>query len=548
MCIPRSRTLGPAAALAALALGGAAVPARAADPAPTLTAPAAVAVDPAATSVDHGSGFTTVDLKLTLPGTTHPTRAVFRVDLTPLAGVASVRTPDGCTLAMQVLTCGQHWLVDGTSTQQLALYAPAGGGTAGATAVLHVTAAAGSGTTASDTKVTLGGSRLAFTAVPTGTGLRPGDSWTPDLTLTNKGQLPASRLYFTFTGGMDLTFAPRFSNCEYGTDGDGGQVVICTVGSTVAPGESVHLDPIALHVDTTAYTAYEDVAVDTTAPDRTGPLSRYHFTPGPAGSPRLTVGKPETPTAPGGALDLHRGNGTGLTAQVANSADFAAFGAWAPDTAKRQGKLSVGMTSSGPAAIRWRGGGEPAHVRVELPKTARVVAAPDACRLADPAPSASLDRYDCATGSVIPSGYFVLFDFTVEADPAAGGSAVVTLPSIGQDGRDGGKPWDPDKANDTATVALDGRTSGATPTGAASPPGTAAAHSPTATAPSSAAPTTRATTPSGTVPGSDLASTGATGIAPMLAGGLGAVAVGSGVILFLTQRRRRGAHRGARHR
>lgn len=550
----RSRSLGLATALAALALGGAAVPAaHAADSTLKIEAPGAIAVDPDSTGEDHDSRATLVQLNLTLTNHSGPATGRITVDLAPLQGIASAAAPYGCSLAGQVLTCDAMSMYDGKLGLQFHLYAPTGARPAGSTAVLHTTAVFAGATATADTGVTLGGSNVVVEEVPTNRDLKPGDTWTPVLKVTNRGQLPASQLYLTFTGGMELTFLPQFSNCRYATDGD---VVICTVHAGVDPGETVQLSPIGFKVDADAYDPYEDVHVSPAEPDLTGWLGHYHFAPGPASAPKLTaVGKPEG-GAPNGVIDFERLNSTSLNAVVPNTADFVASGSWTPEAGKQQGKLTAGMVNNGPASIDWRSGSYPARVRVALPAQAKVLQKPDNCYPTSTDPT--VNSFDCGTTPHIRNGYRASFDFTVQADPAAKLSATVSLPSLGEDNQESGKPWDPDKADDVVTVALGGEAStgtpspqpsrsataepgGSTPSAPATPaPGTAsAAPSPSA----SGAPGTGGSTGGGSYTGGGLASTGGgQGAGTTVGLGLGAIALGGGVLV--AARRRKAGARG----
>ncbi|GGQ63396.1 hypothetical protein [Kitasatospora griseola] len=553
MHISRSRSLGLASALAVLALGSAAaIPAHAADATLKIEAPGSVAVDPSSTAPDHGSGSTAVQLHLTLSD--HPAPAMGRVtvDLAPLQGIASVMPQSGCTIAGQVLTCDMQTMYDGKLDLRYYLYGPAAAREAGSSAVLHTTAVFDGRTATADTKVTLGGSNLTVKEVDTNRGLKPGDTWTPDLTVTNKGQLPASQLHFTFTGGMDLSFVPRFSNCEYGTSADGA-VVICTVHSEVAAGETVHLDPIGFKVDSTAYYAYEDVRVTATAPAKDGWLGGYTFTPGPTGGPRLTVGKPETQGAPNGVIDFDRNNAAALEAVVPNTADFSVEGGWAPDQGSGLGELTVGMADNGPASIFWRSGSYPAIIRVTVPKAVKILnGSQPACRLNQQNQDPAVTVWDCTTNPYIRSGQHYWSFFTLDLDHNAGLSAKVTLPSIGEDGQDSGMPWDPNKSNNEVVIPL-GTTMNTTrptvPGGSASPgtptPSSSASGSPAATpstSPSTGATASPSTSASTSAVGGSLASTGADGLDTTATAGGAAILLGGGVLALANRRRKRGAH------
>ncbi|MFD8600328.1 LPXTG cell wall anchor domain-containing protein [Kitasatospora sp. NPDC059646] len=552
MRFSRSRSLGLASALAVLTLGSAAaIPAHAADAVLKIEAPDAVAVDPSSTAPDHGSGSTAVRLGLTFSN--HPTPANGRVtvDLAPLQGIASVMPQSGCAVVGQVLTCDMQTMYNGKLDLSFYLYGPAAAREAGATAVLHTTAVFDGRTAGADTKVTLGGSNVTMKDVDTNHGLKPGDTWTPDLAVTNKGQLPASQLYFTFTGGMDLSFVPRFSNCEYGTSADG-DAVICTVHSELAAGETVRLDPIGFKVDSTAYYAYEDVRVTTAAPAKDGWLGHFAFTPGPAGGPALTVGKPERQGAPNGVIDFDRNNTTALAATVPNTADFAVEGGWSPDSG-RLGELTVGIADNGPGSIFWRSGSYPAIVRVTVPKEVKILRGSQpkcqpSLRNQDP----KVNVWDCTTTSYIKNGYRDWFYFDLDLDHSAGLSATVTMPSIGEDGQDGGMPWDPNKNNNTVVIPLGTASNttrptvpGGSPTPSTPAPGSSAPGSPTAspsTSPSGGASTGATPGPSSTgAVGGSLASTGADGIGTTVAAGSAAIVLGGGLVLA-NRRRKRGAH------
>ncbi|MFC8721392.1 hypothetical protein [Kitasatospora sp. NPDC057198] len=557
----RSRSFGLATTLTALALGGAVAPAaHAADSTLKIEAPDAVAVDPGSTAPDHGSNSTRIHLDLTLSDHPKPAMGRITVDLAPLEGIATVSTPDSrCTATGQTLTCDTLTMYDGEQGLDLYLYAPAGTPRAvGSTAVLRTSAVFDGATASTDTKVTLGGSNVVVDDVPAAEGLKPGDVWKPLIKITNKGQLPASQLYLTFIGGMEYSFQSQFSNCQYATGGDGGvDAVICTLPATVEAGQSVTLTPIGFKVDADAYYPYEDIHVTTTMPDLSGWMSQFHFTPGPASAPPLVaLGAPQS-SGPNGVVDFERDNGISLHGAVPNTADFVATGSWTPEAGKKQGKLTAGLVNNGPASIDWRSGSHPAKVRVELPAQAKVLQKPDNCYQA--VRNAPANSFTCDTSAYIKNGYRASFDFTVEADPAAKLSAVVTLPSIGEDGQESGKPWDPNKANDAVTVALGGEASTGTPspqpsqsTGTGTggtdpsaspspaPDASSAAPSPSPSPSASATGGTSGGSTGGTTGGSLASTGGGQGSGTLLGLGIGAVALGGGVVA-VTRRRKAGA-------
>ncbi|WP_327068218.1 hypothetical protein OG500_21025 [Kitasatospora sp. NBC_01250] len=569
MRIARARLFGLSSAVCALAVGAFAVPAHAAEPTLTVTAPGFVAVDPTPDASDSWNQQVSLNLNVANSGTQSPW-VVAQIDVSGLKGIADVQPPSGCTLAGTLLTCPQIPVYQGQTRLDLKL-TPAKGGTVGATGSLHVSAHLQQGdapAVTADTKVMLGGTRLTGQDVPLNKSLKPGDVWKPDLVVTNKGQVTAPQLVYVFTGGMGLDFKSRFANCEYGTNASG-EAVICTVDSPLAPGGTARLDPVEIGVEPSAYYAYEDISVLPQAPAPDSWVRSFHFTPGPAGSPRLTVGKPESTPQPGQVMDLTpNGGGFSLQAEVPNTTDFATFGAWAPGADGKPGKLTVGMTSSGPATIYWRAGDDPGDVAVTLPKQVKVVSAPDKCRPDTQFKSDTQTRYICQTSPLVPAGFKGSFDFTLQADPAAGASAVVSLSSLDEGDQDSGMPWDPNKADNTSTVALGSQASGSVPTGgttvvpvpptapATAAPTSAAAATPsrgtggtTAPAADTGAATPSTATPSGaaratassTAAADALAFTGAQGIGTMTGLGVGALTLG-GVLTFVVRRRKAGAH------
>lgn len=124
----------------------------------------------------------------------------------------------------------------------------------------------------------------------------------------------------------------------------------------------------------------------------------------------------------------------------------------------------------------------------------------------------------------------------------------MTLPSLDEGRQDSGMPWDPNKANNTATVALGSQASGSIPSPSASvppAPSTVPTAAPTGhTTPAGGAPSAAAPAPSAssTAHGTtDLAFTGSQGTGLIASVGAGVLVLGAALV-FTVRRRKAGAH------
>ncbi|MFJ8437990.1 LPXTG cell wall anchor domain-containing protein [Kitasatospora griseola] len=162
--------------------------------------------------------------------------------------------------------------------------------------------------------------------------------------------------------------------------------------------------------------------------------------------------------------------------------------------------------------------------------------------------------WDCTTDPYIKSGQHDWFFFTLDLDHSAGLSAKVTLPSIGEDGRDSGMPWDPNKSNNEVVVPLGttmnttrptvpgGSASPGTPTPSSSAPASGSPVATPSTSPSTGATAAPSTSVSTSAVGGSLASTGADGMGTTATAGGAAILLGGGVLALANRRRKRGAH------
>ncbi|OON75552.1 hypothetical protein B1H18_22680 [Streptomyces tsukubensis] len=467
-----------------------------------------------------------------------PRNVVFRIDVSDLKGVAAVKvTNDRCTRNSAVITCPD----DG------ALHAPehpfglaaAEGAKAGAhgTITYEVTADRATGDR-STAEVTVGAPELHVGALPSKTGLRPGDAVALPVVLRNTGDLPTERTVVAIEGGPGVAYAKKYRNCQY-LSGDYGTLssVRCVFDDTVRPGASVAFSsPLAGSLTKDAFHSWTEYSAEPVAPG-TGT-----DTGGERGSgPELRL----TPTHAGEEFADRRQ----VTYEASNSADFRAVGATLkPGARGHKAQLTFGLVNEGPATVADREGLPVASVDVRLPEG--VVATdvyvdeePDFdadgnCRTyVNPTTTKPFEpghrHYVCPDAPSETNGDGQEFRFTVryDEDIAEGASGEVTL-------LPGGVALnDPDQSNDTAPLSVGDPTSSPTP----SPSPT-----PSASAPASASAGTgaqRTTAPAGphsspAVPAEGpMADTGAPGYLPWLTAGA-VVAVGVGAITFAVARRR----------
>ncbi|MFG2822537.1 hypothetical protein ACGFX4_24270 [Kitasatospora sp. NPDC048365] len=569
----RTRTLGlTVAAAAAAATTFSALPAHAAADELRLEVAKAVAIAPAPDSGDATATPLLVGVNGHLGGGVQKTMTL-TYDTTGLAGVASF-TPDTgwgskCTVQGQVHTCsfaqyGNDKYPDFNHQLQPKL-TPLKGVKPGTSGHIRITETWDGGpVNTADTTVYVGGPDLQFVTdaqnpenVEAG---KPGSTVKQVFRITNKGTVESGRLVLVVNASTSLTLKQRFANCEYAHRGagDNGQyswtdedVAICAIDTSVKPGETVTVDPIELGLGADAlYTDVEVLALSDEGDGTEWWRKNLHFEPVKSG-PRLTVGKPETPGAKSGPPNVGPYSHNTLIVQyhADSTADFAAQGGWAPTDGGKKGVLTIGAHNAGPASVGYLRSGEPvAQILVKLPAGAAVSGKlPEGCGT----PSDQPNTVNCSTDMWLPNGGQRVFALPLTvSDPASAPKAKVGL-TTSEGTYNGGKyldlPFDRNSANNTVDVALGSKPSGSVPTGPTAHP-TPTDPQPTRPRPSgsasgSAHPSASATA-SGTAAhtGGNLASTGASGIGPMVGGGIAAIALGGGVIALVARRRKAGAH------
>ncbi|MGW2402080.1 hypothetical protein ACWCYY_36560 [Kitasatospora sp. NPDC001664] len=555
-----ARSFGLVTALA-LAVAVTALPATADDrPRLELSGPSALAVEPGASAG--------LPLSLRLPGAETARDVVLALDTAGLAGVAELGVR-GCTVSGTVHSCPRRSATGPAGLADTPELTVAKSAVPGSRGTLRITAT-GPGAAPATLEVTVyaGGPRLTVKQLPKAEHVPPGSTLDTVLEITNTGSLPARRIHLVMRTDELLSLDQRFANCEYGTrprgpEGEGSRpattAVICAVDSTVAPGETVRLDPVRVGVTPAAYdgrVAFSVLADQETGTERT--RREHEFTRG--SGPRLTVGKPEAPAAEPGGPSLAGLPGqdgeTELAVLAENSADFEATGSWAPAAGGRGGVLTVGLHNNGPASIVDRTGGDVMPtVGFTLPAGARAAAVPAGCR-----PGGDGRSYSCRQDSWAPNGLRARYDFPLELSAGAGGTGLTVAlrnsVAHGEPGRaSAAMSWDHNPANDLVEVRLAEAASSAPPSTAPSPAAHAAPDSSATPAPSASAPApgggadTPARGPAAphAPAGAPLASTGGGASAgPTAAAGGAAFTLGAVLLVVVARRRRAGTHRRRR--
>jgi len=410
-----------------------------------------------------------------------------------------------------------------------------------------------------DTAVYIGGPDLRVTTGEDVSGLKPGSTFKEVIKVENKGSMESGQLVVAISAAMSLTFNQHFANCEYAERPAGSndqsswtdsKAAICTIDTSVKPGETVTIDPIEFGVGPEALISDLDITVLPGEGDGSTPWIRswYQHFEKPQSGPRLTAGRPETPGAKPGQPNLPEPHNSAVVQiQTENTADFSAAGAWAPSDGGKKGVLTVGVHNAGPASVGYvRSGNSVAVAVVELPAGVSVDGkAPADCWATPQAPN----KFMCGTDYWTPNGFQRNFTFPLTvSDPAVAPQAKITVTT--EDGVYGGSmsppSFDKNAANNVVTVALGTTANGSTPTGPTAHPTPTnprpSQAQPSGSASASAArPASTSASASASAAGGGLASTGASGIGPIAGAGVAAIVLG-GVLAVVARRRKAGAH------
>ncbi|MEU4177223.1 peptidase [Streptomyces sp. NPDC026589] len=578
-------SLAAAGLLAAASLAGAAAPAGAADvPVFALGGPAGTGLNPYPESGEprHSTlGFTIDNPSQDEENDGYEGDFTLTFDLSGIEGVAEVAF-DGesggadCEVTGAKAVCEDRGIRPGSRPAADLLVTAAEGSRAGDTGTIRVTGEAEGATfTPFTTRLTVGGPDLVMHRLPFDQELNPGDEQEAPITFTNRGSRDAGGVLLTLMYSRGLDIPQRYANCEYTVDGPDGPdgpdapgigwtTALCSVEGAFEAGETYTLaTPLTIeattraYYDTFVYRIHEDGAAERAAQRTGAPFAR-----GAGPALKAVPAKASHQGATARASDLTpEDNQQEADFRTKNTADFVAYGDEASGAAGTTVKADIGFRNEGPAWIGHLRSGEPvATVDFTVPQGASVTAKPDRCRAVtangkyredqkSPAP-----RYVCATSMTVWEGADLGLPFELRIDKALiGASGEVTV--RGTRPQNPALPFDPEPANNTAHLILNGEGGGSDsggstggPAGGPGEPSTPPAsapdpeESPSGTSGPSAS-TTSGGGPAGTAGGAGggggLASTGSSAL---IASGTAAAALAGGLVLFTAARRRAGRH------
>ncbi|MBZ9597594.1 MULTISPECIES: peptidase [Streptomyces] len=540
------------AACGVAALGLAAAPAHAADPAFTLAGPAEIGLRPHPGQNGGAPQKTSVEFRLVNDtAAAFDRQSTFTIDLGGLKGIADValakQQGSDCTLTEAAVTCKRPGLWKGETTVVGLDLRAAQGSRAGATADLTVTGRAEGATfKAATTKVRVGGPDLVLERAALKEEQKPGDRQNLSIVFANQGteSVRGVVLEMRTTHGIDLL--EQYDNCTYSEDTGAGRplntgwsTVQCLLEGEYEPGSVYGVDgsltlKAAPHAfsDIVTYAVYADGHQP-----KAGAASKK-----PAGGKKLAVHKRAAAGASAQSVDLDPWNNLQeFDFRTKNSADLVAWPVAVAGAAGETVRADFGFRNNGPAWVaNLRSRESVARTDIVLPAGTKATRVPAECEGVNADGTAreqalGAPRYFCSTGHVVGERekYSYPFELKIEQVVANAAGSV----SVGQGTPQGtkGQPWDPSHANDKASVVIGTKDGGASP----SPTATASATaSPTATASSSATPTSTTST-SGITPNGGLAATGSSA-GPLALGGAVLVAAGGGLVLAF--RRKTGTH------
>lgn len=476
-------------------------------------------------------------------------------DLSALAGVADVTFGDtgssDCKITGTTGVCTDYGVWAGLSSVAELKVSAAKGSKLGATGDIKVSGTAEGATfTPFATKVTVGGPDLVMKPLNLKADVKPGQAQRAPITFANAGTSAVDGVLLTLLHSHGIEIPERFSNCEY-SDGVGPgnefdnayTTVVCALEGPFEPGAVYELEkPFTVKAADHAFIEDFIYRVNENSPkERAAQRAGAAFTPGTGGV--LGVKKQ---AAPARSADLDPWNNQqeqGIRAK--NTADFAAYGVSVEKAAVGETvKAGIGFRNQGPAWIGYLRSGESIGlVDVKIPQGAKVTAKPKSCNGVTASggerdKQLGAPRYICQVGSVVleDADFALPFELTIEK-VVTDATGTVTVRNWHEP--EPALQFDPNMANNTAKLVLNGKDSGTT-TGGTSGGSTTGGSTGGSTGGDSAQSTGGTAAGSGTSTGGTaeggLASTGSTAL---LTASAAAVALAAGGFLFVAVRRRR---------
>ncbi|MEU2060797.1 hypothetical protein [Streptomyces sp. NPDC013455] len=394
------------------------------------------------------------------------------------------------------------------------------------------------------------GTGLVLGTVAPVDGVKPGGEFTVPATFTNTGSSALDKVWMSYSVTRGLSHSDMPSNCRrYDVssfdEAPSTSDLVCEFDQQVEPGVVYAPErPAKLKALDHALRDELRVVVDAHDPAPTEGASDPVQGTGPA--VKLAERPDATPAAPGSAK--HDGwDAADTTVTADNTADFQVTGARLRGRVGETVDVEVKFTNAGPGWVLRKLDTPATRVLIDFPAGTSVTKAAGFCK------KAGEGSYDCGTAQRwVDEGRGGSYAFKVRIDKeVSGAEGSVTL--AGEP-----RPFDPDKANDTAALTLEvtdggsagggdadgggstastggtsstggsGSTAGGSSTGGTS--GSASAAGTTGGAASSSASGSTGST------GGEMASTGSDAVLPVTAAAAGAVLVGAGAIVAVRRR------------
>ncbi|MFH0518404.1 hypothetical protein ACHBTE_14640 [Streptomyces sp. M41] len=377
-------------------------------------------------------------------------------------------------------------------------------------------------------------------------GVKPGSSLDVPGSFTNTGTEALDKVWLTYTVSHGLGQGELPSNCTawkiWGFDEiPVSTQAVCAFDQTVKPGV-VYAPDGGLPVKVLNSALYESLMVAVTDVDNP-PSDEATSGPVKGTGPALKlVERPDaTPAAPGSADE--KSNARRVPVQAANTADFQVTGDRLKGRVGETVDLKVKFTNAGPAWVNSGTMGTPStRVVIKMPAGTKVTKAAGYCN------KVSSGTYGCGTSQVwVDEGESQTYTFKLKIEKAVAGAKG----SAALEGKP--RPFDKNKDNDKAGIALEvvgaggstggsgsaggGSTSGSSTGGSGATGGSdSTGGSSTGGGSSSGGTSTSGSTDSNAVSG-DLANTGSDAALPLAGAAAAAVGVGAGAVLLMRRRR-----------
>ncbi|MFD5873087.1 hypothetical protein [Streptomyces sp. NPDC060322] len=333
-------------------------------------------------------------------------------------------------------------------------------------------------------------------------GVKPGSTFDPPVTLTNKGTATADKVWVMYSATRGLDYAQIPANCQAHQVTAYDEMtaktnVVCEFDQAVEPGAAYAPEkPLTIK---TLPRALNDVLR----------VSVWDYAPGldDAATPPVAGTAPAVKLVESQAGGQAEEEAVDVPVTSVNTADFQVEGAALAGSPGDTVTLTTRFTNAGPAWVLTDEGDPLPKVLITPPAGTSVVKADGFC---EPAGKA----YECGTSQRwVDEGKGETYTFKLKIDKRVeGAKGSVTL-------NPDARPFDPDKSNDQADITLDVR-SGGSSTGSTGTTGTTGANEPTPNGGRLAA--------TGSSPATAVASTAA------------AAALAGGVTLLLVRRRTQG--------